>query len=382
MGKGMKRVAAQHVEPLGTGNDQPPLVRAVSRELHRKTLILIALFVVIQFIMLTVRVAVVDLEHQREMAQARLVLVPAGALLCYAIFAILRRFRGQPFVRQALWGALLSAVAALFYGWIWSEILFALDADEYKLTSASIIYQAFYWYLFYFSWTTAYLALCYSITVREHERHASLLRAQAHEAQIRALRYQINPHFLFNTLNSIATLIGEDRSRAEAMVLSLSEFFRSSLAIDPMADVRLGDELALQQLYLEIEGVRFSDRLSFSIDCPPELAGALVPSLILQPLVENAIKHGVARSEGKTSIAIVVAQVGDMLRITIRDDAVPGNGSKAFEAGTGVGLGNVRNRLAARYGPRFSLRAVGGDPHGFCVILELPLSLSPAPQGG
>ncbi|MEO7655575.1 MAG: histidine kinase [Sphingomicrobium sp.] len=348
---------------------------ASDRELRRKALILIAIFMVVHFVMLTVRVAAVGLEHQREIAQARLILVPLGALLCYGIFSVLNRFRGQPFVRQALWGALLSGGAALLHGWIWSHFLFDLDPFKYPSVEGALLYQSFYWYLFYFAWTTAYLAMCYSITVREHERHASLLKAQAHDAQIRALRYQINPHFLFNTLNSIATLIGEDRSRAEKMVLNLSEFFRSSLAIDPMTDVRLSDELALQLLYLEIEGVRFSDRLSFAVDCPPDLAGALVPSLILQPLVENAIRHGVARSEGKTAIAIEVSQAAGMLRIMVHDDAMPGERSKAFEPGTGIGLGNVRNRLAARYGSKFSLDAGNAKPHGYRVMLELPLSM-------
>ena len=379
MGSRNTRVEVNHLEAGGTASEPRQATAESGLELRRKALILIAIFMVVHFVMLTVRVAAVGLEYQREIAQARLILVPLGALLCFGIYLVLKRFRGQPFVRQALWGALLSAGAALLHGWIWSRFLFDLDPFKYPSVEGALLYQSFYWYLFYFAWTTAYLAMCYSLTVRAHERHASLLRAQAHEAQMRALRYQINPHFLFNTLNSIATLIGEDRARAEAMVLNLSDFFRSSLAIDPMADVRLGDELALQQLYLEIERVRFSDRLSFSIDCPPDLAGALVPSLILQPLVENAIRHGVARSERKTEIAIVVAQVADMLRITVRDDAVPGKGSRAFEPGTGVGLGNVRNRLAARYGTKFSLDAAGESPHGFRVALELPLDLSPAP---
>ena len=349
--------------------------RDSERELRRKALLLIAIFMVVHFIMLTVRVAAVGLEHQREIAQARLILVPLGALLCYGIYVVLRRFRGQPFVRQALWGALLSAVAALLHGWIWSHFLFDLDPFKYPSVEGALLYQSFYWYLFYFAWTTAYLAMCYSITVREHERHASLLRAQAHDAQMRALRYQINPHFLFNTLNSIATLIDEDQARAEAMVLNLSEFFRSSLAVDPTADVRLGDELALQQLYLEIERVRFSDRLSFTIRCPADLADARVPSLILQPLVENAIKHGVSRSEAPTSVEIAAARTGDMLRITVRDDAGPGNAERPFEPGTGVGLANVRNRLEARYGADFALSARPAAPHGFQVSLELPLTL-------
>jgi two-component system LytT family sensor kinase len=348
--------------------------RDSERELRRKALLLIAIFMVVHFIMLTARVAAVGLEHQREIAQARLILVPLGALLCYGIYAVLRRFRGQPFVRQAGWGALLSAGAALLHGWIWSHFLFDLDPFKYPSVEGALLYQSFYWYLFYFAWTTAYLAMCYSITVREHERHASLLQAQAHDAQMRALRYQINPHFLFNTLNSIATLIDEDQARAEEMVLNLSEFFRSSLAIDPTADVRLGDELALQQLYLGIERVRFSDRLSFAIHCPAELAGARVPSLILQPLVENAIKHGVSRSEARTSIEIAAARAGDRLRILVRDDAPPAKAGRPFEPGTGIGLSNVRNRLEARYGSDFSLHAAAAEPHGYEVTLELPLS--------
>jgi two-component system LytT family sensor kinase len=349
--------------------------RESERELRRKALLLIAIFMVVHFIMLTVRVAAVGIDHQREIAEARLILVPLGAALCYGIYVVLRRFRGQPFVRQALWGALLSAAAALLHGWIWSHFLFDLDPFKYPSVEGALLYQSFYWYLFYFAWTTAYLAMCYSMTVRQHERHASLLKAQAHDAQMRALRYQINPHFLFNTLNSIATLIDEDQSRAEAMVLNLSEFFRSSLAVDPTADVRLGDELGLQQLYLEIERVRFSDRLAFDIDCPSELAEAQVPSLILQPLVENAIKHGVSRSEAKTTIVIEARRTGDMLRIAVRDDARRAKAKRPFDQGTAVGLANVRSRLEARYGERFSLRSGALAPHGFEVSLELPLTL-------
>ena len=140
--------------------------------------------------------------------------------------------------------------------------------------------KSFYWYLYYFAWTTAYLALSYSITVREQERHSSALRAEAQDAQNRAMRYQINPHFLFNTLNAIAGLIAEDRAQAEAMVVNLSGFFRASLAFDPTEDVRLADEIALQMLYLDIERVRFPERIAVSVALPEPLRDALVPSLL------------------------------------------------------------------------------------------------------
>ena len=231
------------------------------------------------------------------------------------------------------------------------------------------------WFFFFAAWSAFYMAILAQAEALNARRRMAEAEGAAQAAQVRALRYQINPHFLFNTLNSIATLIDEDQARAEAMVLNLSEFFRSSLAVDPTADVRLGDELALQQLYLEIERVRFSDRLSFAIHCPDDLADAQVPSLILQPLVENAIKHGVSRSEARTSIEIAAVRAGNMLRITVRDDALPARAERPFGPGTGVGLANVRSRLEARYGAEFALSASPAPPHGFQVSLELPLTL-------
>ena len=270
---------------------------AATRERHRYTVFLIIIFSVIHFAMLTLRVATVGLEYQKEIALARAFLTPFGALLCYGIFRLLQRMRAQDFVHQGLAGAFLSACAALLHGTVWSLFLNDLDPRTYQMTLETIAYQSLYWFLFYFSWTTAYLALSYSITTREHERRFNALRTEAQEAKIRALRYQINPHFLFNALNSIAELIGENREQAEKMVLNLAGFFRTTLAINPTEDVRLANEIELQKLYLDMERVRFPERLSYSVDVPPELADALVPSLILQPLVENAVKHGIGRSE-------------------------------------------------------------------------------------
>lgn len=345
-----------------------------SNELYRKTILLIVVFFVIHFGMLTLRVAAVELDHQAEIAKARAILTPMGAFLCYGMFLLLRPWRNRAFSAQAILGAFLSGLCALLHGWIWSHFLFALDPYTYPNTFGKHIYHSLYWYLFYFSWTTAYLALAYSIAVREQERRSSALLAEAQDAKIRALRYQINPHFLFNTLNSIAQLIGEDKQQAERMILNLSEFFRTSLAVDPAEDVRLADEIALQELYLRIERVRFPERLELQVRLPSDLADAKVPSLILQPLVENAIRHGVARSEAPTRVEILAEQQnGMLLLLRVADDAAESPAVPLARNGTGVGLNNVRNRLAARYGDQSSLRAMPGEERGFSAEIMLPL---------
>ncbi|MBN9548818.1 MAG: histidine kinase, partial [Alphaproteobacteria bacterium] len=194
-----------------------------------------------------------------------------------------------------------------------------------------------------------FVALLYYFEVRDRERRLAAVREEALSAQMRALRYQVNPHFLFNTLNSIAGLIEEgSATRAERMVLSLSTFLRTTLSLDPMHDVPLADEISLQEEYLEIERERFSDRMAFSIDMPADVHGALVPSLILQPLIENAIKHGVGATAGKVEIALRAQRDADRLRVTIENDMPVGSNGKKPD-GMGVGLRNVAERLHARF---------------------------------
>jgi LytS/YehU family sensor histidine kinase len=230
------------------------------------------------------------------------------------------------------------------------------------------LYTAIWWFWFYFSWTTAYLALSYSITVQEQERHAAELAVMAQEAQVRALRYQINPHFLFNTLNAIAALVRDAPARAEEMVVQLSEFFRRSLAINPMEDLALSEEVELQRMYLEIERTRFPDRMRFDVQLDGGSAEARVPALLLQPLVENAVKHGVARSEGPTCIHIGARVDGPMLEIVVENDAkATGRGS----SGEKVGLRNVQERLRSRFGDQASLTAAESD-RGFRNTLRIP----------
>lgn len=224
----------------------------------------------------------------------------------------------------------------------------------------------------YFGWSSVFLTLLYSFDVTDRERRLALVREEALSAQMRVLRYQVNPHFLFNTLNSIAGLIEEgSATRAERMVLSLSTFLRTTLTLDPFHDVSLSEELALQEEYLEIEHERFSDRMTFNIDIPDDVRHALVPSLILQPLIENAIKHGVGAMTGKVNISLSARHETDRLLVIVEND-MPMETIERKPAGMGVGLKNVAERLRVKFqdGGRFSAGLAA--PGIYRATLEMP----------
>jgi len=233
------------------------------------------------------------------------------------------------------------------------------------------------WLFFFAAWSAFYLAMKAQEDALTARRRAAEAESAARSAQVRALRYQVNPHFLFNTLNSLSSLVMAGRpDEAESMILKLSTFFRSSLSLDPAADVTLAEEIALQRLYLDIEKVRFPRRLKVEIDVPAELETARVPGLILQPIVENAIKYGVSGTRETVTLSIVAREAGPgRFTIEVANSAATaaktrGNGKPD---GTGVGLANVCQRLEARFGPAASC-AFGRLPEGgYRVVLTLPL---------
>jgi LytS/YehU family sensor histidine kinase len=189
------------------------------------------------------------------------------------------------------------------------------------------------------------------------------------------LRYQVNPHFLFNTLNSLSALVMAQRSeQAEKMIQTISSFYRHSLAGDPTADVPLADEIALQRHYLEIEAVRFPERLRCEFDVPAALESACVPGMILQPLVENSIKYGVSASTRPVTIRIAAREAGGMLVLTVADDG-PGQTAQqtAEQGGTGIGLANVRSRLAASFGAAARVESGPLPAGGYATVLTIPI---------
>jgi LytS/YehU family sensor histidine kinase len=192
------------------------------------------------------------------------------------------------------------------------------------------------------------------------------------------LRYQVNPHFLFNTLNSLSSLVMSGRPQeAEEMILKLSTFFRSSLSLDPSADVTLAEEIALQSLYLDIERVRFPKRLKVEIDVPANLESARLPALILQPVVENAIKYGVSATRDKVVLTIAAREAGPgRVRLEVTNSGKAIKKERPREngfAGTGVGLSNVCERLRARFGNAAHCVFGPTDEGGYRVVMTLPL---------
>jgi two-component system, LytTR family, sensor kinase len=317
---------------------------------------------------LNIRAGQRGLDDVLQSIQLRTGFALFGAFLCYVLYRCLRLLRHRTFGQQMAIGAALALATACIQA-TGNALLFARAEDHFFV---SFLYALLYWFWFYFSWTTAYLALSYSITLQEQERQGAQLRLQAQEAQVRALRYQINPHFLFNTLNAIAALIRDAPPKAEEMVVQLSDFFRRSLAVNPMEDVTLAEEVELQRLYLEIERTRFPDRLQLDVALDDGSAEARVPPLLLQPLVENAVKHGVARSEGPTRIRIRARVDGPVLEVVVENDA---KASGPASGGEKVGLHNVSARLHSRYGDEASLVTSEIEEGGFRNTLRMPLRL-------
>jgi two-component system, LytTR family, sensor kinase len=213
-------------------------------------------------------------------------------------------------------------------------------------------------------------AVDYYAKYRDREVRASQLEARLAEARLAALKRQMNPHFLFNTLNSISALMYVDPNAADAMLARLSELLRLALDADGEQEVPLARELALLSRYLEIEKIRFEDRLRIEVDVAPALLDARVPALSLQPLAENAIRHGIARRpEGGTLRVRAARDAGanGHLRLTVEDDGTGLPSEEAKDRGDGIGLGNLRARLEELYGQSQRL-ALAGRPGGGAVV--------------
>lgn len=221
-------------------------------------------------------------------------------------------------------------------------------------------------------WSALYYGIYFQDAAQRERLAAARAEGLARETQLKMLRYQLNPHFLFNTLNAISTLVlDHDSERAHLAVMRLSGFLRHSLDQDPMKRVTLQQELSALELYLDIEQLRFGSRLSVAIDVAEGAAGALVPSLLLQPLVENALKHAIAPLEVGGKLQVRARLVAQALHLEVADNGpgLPGGGIPTD--GRGVGLSNTRERLAVLYGERAELTGFNTEP-GCLVRIRLP----------
>lgn len=307
-----------------------------------------------------------------------------GATLCWALYLIVRGTAGLARSRQIgiVCGATLLAVfihggldtlsySAIFPGGRFPQQAY-VSRDTYLLLNNTMLLMSVY--VIYVGGVALIQA---TFAIQERERSLAAARAAAQEAQLAALRFQINPHFLFNALNAVTSLIGSDRNaEASTVVARLAEFFRASLNAAPGDLIQLEEEFDVVGSYLDIEAARFGARLVVDMDCPPSLQDALIPHFLLQPLVENAVKHGVARSKRPVTITVGADARDGALILTVRDNASPAPRLADEETrphgSSGVGLRNVANRLRTLFGTEASIEAKA-SARGFTVEIRMPL---------
>lgn len=281
-----------------------------------------------------------------------------------AFYWMVRRFP----IRGGKWSSSLplhlaaSLVFVLLKVAIWTPLQNALNPEEVRSFTQTLL-GGFYADLL------AYWASVGVIHAIEYYRESRERQLEATRLALENLRAQLQPHFLFNTLQSISTLIYRDQPAADRMLTQLSDLLRLSLRNTGVQEVPLAEELGFLERYLAIMRVRFGDRLVIVVDAKPDLLNALVPSLVLQPIVENAIEHGMADRPDVGHVAVRVTRDGPSLHLDVSDDG-PGLGASRKD-GNGIGLANTRERLARLYGPAGRVETVSGN--GLTVRLTIPL---------
>jgi two-component system, LytTR family, sensor kinase len=358
---------------------------------HQMAFLTIVGFWLFHALIVSLRAAVMNFPAQGELASRRVAVTIVGIALTWLLYLFLRLFDRRPLgarVAAAFIASIPCAVTIAVTNYyvfnVYDPISLFADPNVGKRVKEvenllgfsawqEIAEIAVTRYFFIIAWASLFLALGYAREVREVERKAARFAQAAQDSELRSLRYQVNPHFLFNTLNSLSSLVIAGKPKeAEAMIQNLSNFYRTSLSSDPLEDVTLEEEVDLQRLYLEIEAIRYPKRLRTIIDIPPNLNNQYVPALILQPLVENAIKYGVSRTSRPVTITIGAQVAGNDMVLSVADD-----GDRMEEnhtGGNGIGLANVRDRLEARYRSAARLETKALDGGGYVARMTVPLS--------
>jgi len=299
-----------------------------------------------------------------------------GFVLTLSMAKVLSGFRGQSITRIILASLGLSIAASTVFTLtdFYLFMLFNPQSDWRPVFPRHYI-QWFGINLYVFlAWTAMYMAIGNFVRLKEQTERAMRAHSLAHEAQLKMLRYQINPHFLFNTLNALSTLVLDSANRqADQTIMHLSKFLRYALDNEPAEKVTLAQELDAMDLYLAIERVRFVDRLHVSLNATPEARRCAIPSLLLQPLIENAVKYAVTPREEGGRIELDARVVDDMLLLVLSDDG-PGIAESVdiLMKRPGIGLANTHDRLEQIYNGRATMRVTNREPHGLSIELRLP----------
>ena len=267
---------------------------------------------------------------------------------------------------------------APIYAWVGLQSIMGLMRMSAPEAAVQEVQSATPW--IFFSYVTIYLvqfAIYHAVRsfqrLRWQEQQAMAWMVLAQQRELAALKAQVNPHFLFNTLNAITAMVGRDPEQAREMIARLAEMLRYALDSSKRDWVPLGEDLHFAQAYLDLEAHRFPDRLEVRYEVDPEVLEAPVPPILLQPLVENAIKHGIAPGEQRGTITLRIAGTNGRVHVSVEDTGRGANGRAYAAPGPGgIGLGNTEARLRHLFGPAFTFEAGPQQPHGFKVSFSIP----------
>jgi two-component system, LytTR family, sensor kinase len=311
------------------------------------------------------------IEQPSELLRPAVVATATGFCLTLILASVFRRAIARGGWQQWVISVIALFLAALVFSYleVWSHAAFVEPNWHPRIWE----YLALTFIDFYVltAWSGAYFGISYYMMSQHQRRRMLELTAEAHGAQLKMLRYQLNPHFLFNTLNSISTLVlAKETTRANAMLDRLSRFLRATLAEDPGQTVTIAQDMETLQLYLDIERMRFQDRLRVVCEIDPGAATTKIPALLLQPLVENAIKYAVAPSEDGATITVRAERNGNRIRLIVADTGA-GMATGALMP-KGVGIANTRERLMQLYGEDQRMLISSNDPQGVIITIDLP----------
>ena len=299
-----------------------------------------------------------------------------GVILTCGLRYIYRFVWDKGFILRFILAWMGSLIAAYFL-WLSQIFLRTLLLDRQTIMERVLFGDFSFCVTLILLWSGAYFIFKYNLLFQIEKEKSLRSEALAHEAQLLMLRYQLNPHFLFNALNAISTLVlTKAVDPANEMVTKLSKFLRYSLDHSPFGRVSLAHEIETSQLYLDIEKVRFSERLKLVFDIEDTVRDSLVPTMVLQPLIENSIKHGISKNEKGGTLQIKAREVQGSLVLEVIDDGpgisgIDGRNSDKFVP-TGVGISNIRNRLRELYGETYELRFTNVTPNGLSAQVRIP----------
>ena len=325
---------------------------------------------------LATAVSYIPFRHMREAVDYQAAFLCSTFLASFILYACCRFLwrRSTPLASALFLSVGFSYILGVLCTVVSALTALHLAGDHTPLSWSMVAARAFEGTIILIAWSALYFGIKHYGTVEEQRTSLLESEATAREAQLQALRYQLQPHFLFNTLNAISSLVvSKQPERATEMIAKLAALLRNTLSFPEAHLVTFREELAVTEEYLSIEQVRFGTRLAVSLSVSPEASEAQVPRFLLQPIVENAIRHGIARCPNGGEVSIRAYVVGGQLRIDIENDRTEGLLHSGDE-GNGLGLANTKTRLEKLYGEQGSVTVTTAQNNRFLVSIQFPLT--------